>query len=73
MLHYLQSLDHLEGEANYAALLALVLDVDYLVVAVEEDLLAKPAVVVEALRPLWDVLVLYLLGLLAHPRLLLPR
>jgi hypothetical protein len=39
---------------------------------VDEDLRHKPAVVVEPLCPLWDIFVLYLLGLLAHPRMLLP-
>src|SRR5215203_5176613 len=68
----LQSFDLLEGEAHDAALLALVLEVDRLVVVVDEDLRHKPAVVVEALRPLWDGLVLHLLGLLAHRRMLLP-
>ena len=71
-LHDLQSLDHLEGEAHYAALLALVLDVDCLVVAVVEDLLDKPAVVVEALSPIWDGLVLHPVSLFAHRRLLVP-
>src|SRR5215211_224875 len=68
----LQAFDHLEGEAHYAALLALVLEVDRLVIVVDEDLRHKPAVVVEALCPLWDGLVLHLLGLLAHRRMLLP-
>src|SRR5215218_9719588 len=71
-LYYLQSLDHLEGEAHYAALLAPVLDVDCLIVMVDEHLRHNPAVVVEALSPLWDIFVRYLLGLLAHPRMLLP-
>src|ERR671912_368465 len=71
LLYYLQSLDHLEGQAHYATLLALVLDVDGLLVMVDEDLRHKPAVVVESLRPLWDILVLYLFRLLAHPRVLL--
>src|SRR5215208_830847 len=44
----LQALDHLEGEAHYAALLALVIEVDGLVIVVDDDLLHKPAVVVEA-------------------------
>src|SRR5215207_6123221 len=72
ILHDLQAFDLLEGEAHYAALLALVLDVDGLIVIVDEDLLDKPAVVVEPLCPLGDILVLHLLGLLAHLRLLLP-
>jgi hypothetical protein len=38
---------------------------------VDEDLREHPAVVVAALPPLRDIFVLYLLGLLAHPRLLL--
>src|SRR5215207_10497745 len=71
-LHDLKSLDHLEGEAHYAALLALVLDVDGLLIVVDEYLRHKTAVVVEPLRPLGDILVLYLLGLLAHPHALLP-
>jgi hypothetical protein len=50
-LYYLQSLDHLEGEAHYAALLALVLDEDGLIVVVDEYLGEHPAVVVEALDP----------------------
>src|SRR4029453_6126939 len=71
-LYYLQTLDHLEGEAHYAALLALVLKVDCLVVVVDENLLHKPAVVVEALRPPGDGLVLDPTCLLAHRRLVLP-
>jgi hypothetical protein len=71
-LDYLQSFDLLEGEAHYAAVLALVLEVDCLLVVVNEDLRRNPAAVVEPLCPLGDVFVLYLLGLLAHPRLLLP-
>src|SRR5215216_978599 len=66
-LDYLQALDLLEGEAHYAAVLALVLEVDGLVVVVDEDLRGHPAAVVEPLCPLRDVFVLYLLGLLAHP------
>src|SRR5215213_217832 len=65
----LQTFDLLEGEAHYAALLALVLEVDGLVVVVDEDLRGHPAGVVEPLCPLGDVFVVhYLLGLLAHPR-----
>jgi len=71
-LDNLQALDHLEGEAHYAALLALVLEVDSLIVVVDEDLRHEPAVVVEPLGPLGDIFVLHLSGLLAHPRLLLP-
>src|SRR5215208_2457558 len=70
-LHYLQTFDLLEGEAHDAAVLALVLEVDRLIVVVDHDLRGHPAAVVEPLRPLWDVFVLYLLGLLAHPRFLL--
>src|SRR5215211_641217 len=70
-LDYLQALDHLEGEAHYAAVLALVLEVDRLLVVVDEDLRHKPVAVVEPLCPLRDVFVLYLFGLLAHPRVLL--
>src|SRR5215218_3994239 len=70
-LHYLQALDHLEGEAHYAAVLALVLEVDSLLVVVDEDLRHKPAAVVESLCPLRDILVLYLFRLLAHLRILL--
>src|SRR5215207_5049139 len=72
LFDYLQALDHLESEAYYAAVLALVLEVDGLVVVVNENLRHKPAAVVESLRPLWDSFVLHLLGLFAHPRLLLP-
>src|SRR5215204_4990854 len=68
----LQAFDLLEGEAHDAAVLALVLEVDCLVVVVDEDLRRNPAAVVEPLCPLRDVFVLYPLGLLAHPRLLLP-
>src|SRR5215213_1997474 len=68
----LQALEHLEGEAHYAALLAPVLEVDGLLVVVDEDLRHKPAVVVEPLRPLGDGLVFHLSGLLAHRRSLLP-
>src|SRR5215218_1993014 len=42
-LDYLKALYHLEGEAHYAALLALVLEVDGLVVVVDEHLRHKPA------------------------------
>src|SRR5215216_495266 len=70
-LHDLKALDHLEGVAHYAALLALVLEVDGLVVVVDKDLRHNPAVVVETLRPLWDGPVAYLAGLLAHVRGLL--
>src|SRR5215208_5385196 len=63
----LQSFDLLEGEAHDAAVLALVLEVDGLVVVVDEDLRRNPAAVVEPLCPLGDVFVLYPLGLLAHP------
>jgi hypothetical protein len=49
-LHDLQALHHLEGEAHYAALLALVLEVDRLVVVVDELLREEPLVVLEALR-----------------------
>src|SRR5215213_6808375 len=66
-LHYLQAFDLLEGIAHYAAVLALVLKVDCLVVVVDEDLRGNPAAVVEPLCPLGDVFVLYPLGLLAHP------
>jgi hypothetical protein len=68
----LQALDHLEAEAYYAAVLALVLEIDCLLVIVDKDLLHKPAGVVEALSPLRDIFVLYLFRLLAHPCLLLP-
>src|SRR5215213_5763952 len=71
-LYYLQALNHLEGEAHYATILALVLEVDGLVVVVDEDLRHKPARVVESLCPLRDILVLYLFRLLAHWCLLLP-
>src|SRR5215204_3998425 len=66
-LDYLQAFDLLEGEAHYAAVLALVLEVDCLLVVVDEDLRGHPAAVIEPLRPLWDIFVHYLLGLLAHP------
>src|SRR5215212_2523945 len=66
-LYSLQTFDLLEGEAHDAAVLALVLEVDCLLVVVDEDLRRHPAAVVEPLRPLRDVFVLYLLGLLAHP------
>src|SRR5215217_2127873 len=66
-LYSLQTFDLLEGEAHYAAVLALVLKVDCLLVVVDEDLRRHPAAVVEPLCPLRDVFVLYLLGLLAHP------
>src|SRR5215218_1339361 len=70
-LYYLQTFYLLEGEAHYAAVLALVLEVDCLVVVVDHDLRGHPAAVVEPLCPLRDVFVHYPLGLLAHPRLLL--
>src|SRR5215204_7458426 len=66
-LYSLQTFDLLEGEAHYAAVLALVLKVDCLVVVVDHDLRRNPAAVVEPLCPLRDVFVLYPLGLLAHP------
>src|SRR5215218_6358944 len=67
--HYPQALDHLEAEAHYAALLALVLDVDGLVVVVDEYLGEDPLVVVEPVGPLGDGLVLYLACLLSHHHL----
>src|ERR671912_2267956 len=74
ILDYLQAFDLLEGVAHDAAVLALVLEVDGLVVMVDEDLRRNPAAVVEPLCPLGDVFVLhYLLGLLAHPRFAHPR
>src|SRR5215218_10584425 len=66
-LYYLQAFDLLEGEAHDAAVLALVLEVDCLLVVVDHDLRGHPAAVVEPLCPLRDVFVLYFLGLLAHP------
>src|SRR5215213_805007 len=71
-LHYLQAFKLLEGEAHYAAVLALVLKVDCLVVVVDHDLRGHPAGVVEPLCPLGDVFVHYLLCLLAHRCMLLP-
>src|SRR5215204_1103958 len=71
-LHYLQAFDLLEGVAHDAAVLALVLEVDGLLVVVDHDLRGHPAAVVEPLCPLRDVFVLYPLGLLTHPRFLLP-
>src|SRR5215212_7074694 len=62
----LQALDHLEGEAHHAALLAQVLYVDGLVVVVDKHLVERPGVVVEALGPLGHGLVPYLACLLAH-------
>src|SRR5215213_2819680 len=70
-LYYLQTFDLLEGEAHYAAVLALVLKVDGLLVVVDHNLRGHPAAVVEPLCPLGDIFVHYPLGLLAHPRLLL--
>src|SRR5215212_2860624 len=66
-LYSLQTFDLLEGEAHDAAVLALVLEVDGLIVVVDHDLRRNPAAVVEPLCPLGDVFVLYPLGLLAHP------
>src|SRR5215208_2293930 len=71
-LHSLQAFDLLEGEAHDAAVLALVLEVDGLLVVVDHDLRRNPAAIVEPLCPLGDVFVLYPLGLLAHARFLLP-
>src|ERR687897_3953144 len=71
ILDDLQAFDLLEGEAHDAAVLALVLEVDGLLVVVDENLRRNPAAVVEPLCPLRDVFVLYLLGLLAHLRFLL--
>src|SRR5215212_6549885 len=65
-LYSLQTFYLLESEAHDAAVLALVLEVDGLIVVVDEDLRGHPAAVVEPLCPLWDVFVHYLLGLLAH-------
>src|SRR5215218_9455965 len=73
-LDYRKTFELLEGEAHYAAVLALVLEVDCLLVVVDEDLRRNPAAVVEPLCPLGDVFVVhYLLGLLAHPRFAHPR
>src|SRR5215213_2118897 len=66
-LYSLQTFDLLEGVAHDAAVLALVLEVDCLLVVVDHDLRGHPAAVVEPLCPLGDVFVHYLLGLLAHP------
>src|SRR5215218_10112219 len=63
-LNYLQALDHVKGEAHYAAILAPVLDVDGLIVMVDENLRHNPAVVIEPLSPLWDSFALYLALLL---------
>src|SRR5215213_9503211 len=69
-LDYLQAFDLLEGEAHYAALLALVLEVQRFIVVVDEHLGEDSLVVIESLSPLWDSLALYLALLLtAH----LPR
>src|SRR5215203_3383287 len=48
-LHDLQALDHLEGEAHYAAVLALVLEVDGFIVVVDESLGEDSLVVIETL------------------------
>src|SRR5215212_1368312 len=66
-LYLLHTFDLLEGEAHYAAVLALVLEVDGLLVVVDHDLRRHPTAVVESLCSLWDISVHYLLGLLAHP------
>src|SRR5215204_5650975 len=47
--YYLQTFDLLEGEAHYAAVLALVLEVDGLLVVVDHDLRGHPAAVVAPL------------------------
>src|ERR671911_2491487 len=63
------------GPILYARWLFLRSEVRILVsflVIVDEDLRHKPAVVVEALRPLWDGLVLHPASLLRHPSILLP-
>src|SRR5215216_3217177 len=71
LFDYLQALDHLEGKAHHAVLLAQVLDVDGLLVVVDEHLVEVPTVVVETLCPLGHGLVPYLARLLAHLRFLL--
>src|SRR5215217_7243574 len=69
----LKALDHLEGEAHHAVILAQVLHVDGLLVVVDEHLVEVPAVVVEALSPLGHGLVSYLARLVGHLRgLLIP-
>src|SRR5215203_3761675 len=68
-LYYLQTFDLLECEAHYAAVLALVLEVDGLLVVVDHDLRGNPAAVVEPVGRLGDVFVHYLLSLRAHARL----
>ena len=58
-LHYLQTFDHLEGEAHYAAILAPALELYGLIVVVDESFGEEPLVVVEPLGPLGDGLVLW--------------
>src|SRR5215217_4636495 len=63
-LYDLQALEHLEGEAHYAAVLALVLEVDGFIVVVDESLGEDSLVVIETLSPLRDSFALYLALLL---------
>jgi hypothetical protein len=65
LFHHLQAFEMIEGEAHHAALLALVLEVDGLVVVVDEYLVEEPAVVVEPLGLFGHGLVPYLARLLA--------
>src|SRR3712207_350334 len=67
-----EGLEHLEGEAHHAAVLAPALEVEGLLVVVEEHLREEPLVVVEALGPLRDGIVLDLACLLTHLAYSLP-
>src|SRR5215207_7255883 len=69
----LQAIEHLEGEAHNAVILAQVLEVDGVVVVVDEHLVEHPAIVVKTLSPLGHGLMPYLARLLGHRRgLLIP-
>jgi hypothetical protein len=54
VFYYLQTFDHLEGVAHYAAVFAPALKVNGLVVIVDKNLGEDPLVVVEPLGPLRD-------------------
>src|SRR5215208_2914682 len=64
VFHYYltQGLQHLEREADHAALLASDLQVQGFIVVVDEHFGEEPLVVAETLCPHWDGFVLYTLG-----------
>lgn len=71
VFHYLQAFDHFEREAHHASFLALMLEIDGIIVVVDEHLGEEAASVVEPLGPLRDGIVLNPACLVAHLYMLL--